>query len=288
MIPPPTLDPTNASASEIVRRSGSNLAFALAVLPRRRRADMQVLYAFCRVVDDLVDEPGLGPAERQAGLRRWRELVDGAATDPSPGLESEFSALLRRGGPDRADLHAILDGMEMDLAPPRFETADELRRYCYHVASAVGLASATLFGCTAPASRAYAEQLGYALQWTNILRDVGEDARDGRIFLPREDLRRFGLGESDLLSGTPDPAKFARLMKHEATVARAHYGEARRILADLPRTDRRALRSAELMRRIYTRILDTMERDGFRVFGTRYRLGKCRMLGEFLRTMIFG
>jgi phytoene synthase len=282
------VDPTDASAREIVRRSGSNLACALAVLPKGRRRDMEVFYAFCRVVDDLVDEPGLEEGERRAGLARWRRLVEGAPGDPRPGLETEFAELLRRRAPNRADLLAILDGMEMDLAPPHFETAAELRRYCYHVAAAVGLVSASLFGCADPASRAYAEQLGYALQWTNILRDVGEDARAGRVFLPREDLRRFGLDEAAILSGAPDRAKFGRLMMHEAAVARGHYGEAVDVLARLPRADRRALRSAELMRRIYTGILDEMERDGFRVYGTRYRLGKCRMLGELLRAKFLG
>jgi len=282
------LHPTAASAREIVRRSGSNLAFALAVLPRAVRGDMEVFYAFCRVVDDLVDEPGLEEPERRAGLDRWRALVEGTATDPSPGIESEFADLLRRRDPQRADLLAILDGMEMDLAPSTFATEAELRRYCYHVASAVGLVSVTLFGCVDSRSRAYAEELGYALQWTNILRDVGEDARKGRVFLPLEDLRRFGLTEEAILSGAPDAAKFGRLMKHEATVARAHYGEALAVFATLPKADRRALRSAELMRRIYSGILDTMERDGFRVFATRYRLGKATMLGEFLRAKFLG
>lgn len=282
------MDPATDSAREIVRRSGSNLAYALAVLPRDRRRDMEVFYAFCRVVDDLVDEAGLPEEQRRAGLARWREIVLGAATDPRPGIEAEFASLLRRREPDRGDLLAVLEGMEMDLEPPRFETAEELRRYCYHVASAVGLVSAALFGCTDPASRVYAEQLGYALQWTNILRDVGEDARAGRVFLPREDLRRYGLDEAAILSGAPDPAKFGRLMKHAASIARAHYREARAAFASLPRHDRRALRSAELMRRIYTGILDAMERDGFGVFATRYRLAKGRMLGEFLRSKFLG
>ncbi len=282
------MEPETASAREIVRRSGSNLARALAVLPGAVRGDMEIFYAFCRVVDDLVDEPGFEPAVRRAGLDRWRGLVAGTVSDPGPGIERQFADLLRRRNLDRADLHAILDGMEMDLAPPHFETEAELLRYCYHVAGAVGLVSVAIFGCADPTARRYAEELGYALQWTNILRDVGEDARSGRIFLPREDLRRYGLDEAALLAGACDPAKFGRLMKHEASVARTHYREALAVFAALPKVDRRALRSAELMRRIYTGILDAMERDGFRVFETRYRLGKCAMLGEFLRAKFFG
>lgn len=281
------MNPSAASAREIVRRSGSNLAYALAVLPRSKRGDMEIFYAFCRVVDDLVDEPGFAPGERRAGLERWRELIAGTA-EPRPGLETEFEDLLRRREMNRADLLDILEGMEMDLDPRTFATGAELRNYCYHVASAVGIVSVELFGCSDPGARAYAEELGYALQWTNILRDVGTDAAAGRVFLPLEDLRRFGLDVSAILSASPDPAKFGRLMKYETAVARTHYREALRVFAALPKADRSALRSAELMRRIYTGILDGMERDGFRVFGTRYRLGKAAMLCEFLRAKYLG
>jgi phytoene synthase len=281
------LNPTVASAREIVRRSGSNLAFALAVLPSRIRRDMEIFYAFCRVVDDLADEPGLADAERRAGLDRWRGLVEGRVTDRRPGIETQFADLLRRRAPRQSDLLAILDGMEMDLSPRTFATSDELRHYCYHVASAVGLVSVDLFGCTDPGARAYAEELGYALQWTNILRDVAEDAREGRVFLPLEDLAHFGLAPADLLSGHPDRESFRRLMTRGTAVARAHFHEALAVFAALPAADRAALRSAELMRRIYTRILDMMERDGYRVFETRYRPGKAVLLGEFLRARSF-
>lgn len=277
------MKPPDASAREIVRRSGSNLAFALAVLPRRTRGDMEIFYAFCRVVDDLADEPGLALEERKAGLDRWRGLVEGLVADPRPGIEAQFADLLRRRAPRRADLLAILDGMEMDLSPRTFATVAELRRYCYHVAGAVGLVSVDLFGCADPGARAYAEELGHALQWTNILRDVAGDARSGRVFLPLEDLARFGLAPADLLSGHPDRERFRRLMRRGAAVARAHFREARAAFAALPAADRAALRSAELMRRIYSRILDTMERDGFRVYETRYRPGRLALLGDLLR-----
>lgn len=274
---------TSASASEIVRRSGSNLAFTLSILSREVRRDMEVFYAFCRVVDDLADEPGLSERERREGLKHWRDLIDGSASNPGSGIETEFHELLRRKNPLREDLHAILDGMEMDLEPVRFADKDQLRRYCYRVASAVGLVSVGLFGATDPAAREYAEQLGYALQWTNILRDVAEDAAEGKVYLPEEDLRRFGLSPGDILSCRPDPAKFGRLMKHEAAVARAHFRESLAVFTELPKPDRHALRSAELMRRIYSAILDRMEQDGFRVFQKRYRLGKATMLCELIR-----
>jgi len=274
------LDPVTDSSREIVSRSGSNLAFALAVLPRRKRHDMGIFYAFCRVVDDIADDPGFPVAERRAGLQRWRDLIRGRVEQPHPGIETEFVDLCRRHYLREEDLEAIITGVEMDLEPLRFETAADLKRYCYHVASAVGLVSIEIFGYTDPATRLYAEQLGYALQWTNIMRDVGEDAREGRLFLPLEDLRRYGLTEQILLDGQCDRAKFQRLMKHEAGVARAFYVTA---MAALPAVDRASMRSAELMRRIYSTILDEMEADGFQVFDRRYRLTKAMMLCEFLK-----
>src|SRR5690606_40945130 len=130
---------------------------------------MEVFYAFCRVADDLADDPGFSPEERKAGLLRWRRLARGEIESPRPGVESEFSELRRRCGLPAAELESIIDGVEMDLAPLRFETAADLQRYCYRVASAVGLVSIEIFGYRDPAAKTYAEQLGYALQWTNIL-----------------------------------------------------------------------------------------------------------------------
>lgn len=271
------------TASQIVRGSGSNLAFALAVLPRQKRRDMEVFYAFCRVVDDWADAPGLSEAKRREALNRWRGLVRGEVAPAAIGIETEFVEMMMRRRLPLAEVEAIIAGVEMDLNPLRFETADDLRHYCYHVAGAVGLVSIELFGYRDPRTRVYAEELGYALQWTNILRDVGQDAREGRVFLPLAELRRWGLAEADLLSGAPEKAKFERLMSDQTKMARDHYRAAK---AALPRCDVRSMRSAELMRRIYTGILDQMEADNFQVFEKRYRLCKVRMLGEFLRAKL--
>ncbi|MEM9018695.1 MAG: squalene/phytoene synthase family protein, partial [Verrucomicrobiota bacterium] len=193
------MNPVTATSREIVRSSGSNLAFALAVLPAEKREDMAVFYAFCRVADDLADMPGLSAEERLAGLRRWRGLVTAEASDPKTGIESEVVALIENRDLRRDDFVAILDGIEMDLEPLRFSSREELKGYCYRVASAVGLVSIELFGYENPDCRYYAEELGYALQWTNILRDVGEDAEEGRVFLPLDDLARFDLTEESIL-----------------------------------------------------------------------------------------
>ncbi|MCH1410331.1 MAG: phytoene/squalene synthase family protein [Verrucomicrobiales bacterium] len=279
------MEPPSETSAEIVRRSGSNLAFALAVLPKTKRRDMGVFYAFCRVIDDLADDPDIQMKDRQAGLQRWHELVRGEVAEPTSGIEEEFIELCSRRSLNPDDLEAIVDGVEMDLDPPEFETREDLLRYCYRVASAVGLVSIEIFGYENPQSREYAEQLGYALQWTNIMRDIGEDAEEGRVFLPKEDLERFGLSRDDLFERKPDLASFQRLMKHETTVARAFYAEAERLLPD---EDRKSMRSAELMKRIYSGILDKMEEGGYRVFETRYRLSKARMICEFLRAKYCG
>lgn len=271
-------------AEAIVRAAGSNLAFALAVLPRDRRRDMRVFYAFCRVIDDIVDAETAPEAEKRDALDRWRSLIAGGIGESAarPGLEAEMGELIRRRELPVATLTEIIDGVAMDLDRDRYATIDELLVYCHGVASAVGLVSIGIFGCREPGSRTYAEQLGYALQLTNILRDVAEDAARGRIYLPQSDLERFGVGESEILTGKPDPERFRKLMAFEAARAKGHFAAA---VAALPESDRRALRSAELMRAIYTRILGRMTADGYRVFEKRYRLslaGRLAILGRAL------
>ncbi len=279
------MDPITDSAEEIVHRSGSNLAFALAVLPVEKRRDMGIFYAFCRVVDDLADAPDVSTDDRRSGLNRWRQLIRREITEALPGVETEFVEMCSRRQLPADDLEAIVTGVEMDLDPKEIVTHEDLRKYCYHVASAVGLVSIEIFGYEDPASKVYAEQLGYALQWTNILRDVGEDAGEGRVFLPTEVLAKFGLTPDDLLSGSPDRDAFQKLMEDQTAVARSFYEAATQALPDV---DRRSMRSAELMRRIYGAILDRMEADGYHVFEKRYRLSKARMMAEFLRAKFIG
>ncbi len=266
------------TADEIVEDAGSNLAFALAVLPKEKRHAMRIFYAFCRVIDDLADDPGFSDEERAAGLNLWRDLIAGTES-PVAGVESEFCAMMTAQDLPKDMLLEIINGCESDLKPQFFETFEDLRQYCFRVASAVGLVSIELFGYTESQTRVYAENLGYALQLTNILRDVAEDAGEGRIYLPTEDLERFGVTTEGILAQKPEPG-FLELMEFEAARADEYYANA---VAALPDADRRSMRSAELMRAIYGRILDRMRADHFNVFGKRYRLSKVRMLWEFLR-----
>lgn len=278
---------TNAiteTSQEIVGRSGSNLAFALAVLPSEKRSDMAVFYAFCRVVDDIADDPGIPLPDREAMLDRWRRLISGEIQGKQ-GIESEFIELRDKYQLDRKLLGQIVDGVAMDLEPGRFPKYEDLLDYCFHVASAVGLISIEIFGYQCESTKIYAEKLGYALQWTNIMRDVGEDAGESRIYLPLEDLEEFGIGETEILAGRVDRERFQGLMNKQSRTARGFYRDA--VLA-LDSRDRPAMRSPELMRRIYSGILDKMERDNYRVFEKRYRLSKVRMLAEFLKARTVG
>jgi len=250
-------------------RKASNLAFALRVLPRQRRDDALVFYRFCRIIDDVADSPGLSEAQRAESLDAWENALAAPGSAPA-----DLEQVIARHRIDRSLLREILAGVRSDLAVRRYETFEDVEKYCWRVASAVGLVSIRIFGCTRPESEAYAESLGLALQWTNILRDVGEDAQRDRIYLPLEDLARFGISEGALIATRPE-AQFAALMEFEAARASDFFAKAR---ASLHPEDRKPLLPAEIMREIYERLLARMHRDGFRIFEKRYRLGRLEKL----------
>lgn len=261
------------SAEAITAASGSNLALALRVLPQGRRRDMKVFYAFCRIVDDLADEPGLTLGERREGLRLWRRaLQSGSAGMDDPPLARSLRAVFSRHEvPLEWALEVVL-GCEMDLEGTRYRLWEDLRKYCYRVASAVGLVSARIFG--GAGCESYAVELGIALQLTNILRDAAEDfSRHGRVYLPEEDLNRFGVRAGSWVEGA-SPG-WAALMNFESSRARSYY---RAALESMPPSQRRPMVAAEIMRRVYGALLDRMEQDGFRVWERSYRLSRGRKL----------
>jgi phytoene synthase len=279
---------TAPSAEEITRASKSNLALALVTLPRERRRDMNIFYAYCRIIDDIADDPGQSAKDRRAALAKWRESLRGEISDPPP-LAAQVRALIAKYRLDPQLLCEIIAGCEMDLGGARYATWEDLRLYCHRVAACVGLVSIEIFGCRDPGCKRYAEALGLALQLTNILRDVGEDfANGGRVYLPEEDLGRFGVTVEDLAQKRRNEA-FLALMRFETERARGFFREA---IAALPPAERRNLVAAELMRAIYSRILFRMERDGFRVFEKRYRVstaGKILLIARvLLRTALRG
>jgi 15-cis-phytoene synthase len=263
----------NLQLASPVGAKKSNLAYAFGCLPPARRRDALVFYDFCRAVDDIADDPERSSETKRELLELWKTcLIRGE------NLPEALFAVLVRHGIDRRLLVEIVRGVETDVEPTRFQTHEDLRTYCWRVASAVGLVSIEIFGCKNPASKTYAELLGYALQMTNILRDVAEDAAAGRIYLPVDDLRKFEVSESSLLAGKPS-GNFSALMRFEAVKARSLFAAAGHAL---PPDDADSLKPAELMRAIYERILSRMEADNFRVFEKRYRLSRVEKLFVFL------
>jgi phytoene synthase len=250
------------TTARLTRQSGSTFYYAFRLLPPAKRRAIYALYSFCRVVDDCVDEAG---GEGAPGLDRWLvELGRCYAGAPTTELGRELTEALQRFPIPREALEDIVEGCRMDLGTSRYETFDDLRLYCRRVASAVGLASIEIFGYCRPATREYATELGLALQLTNILRDVGADARQGRIYLPLEDLSRFGVTERELLcaglEGQGRPEGYDALCIFQAIRARSHYGLAK---TALPVEDRRSMLSAEVMGAIYRRLLERVVAERF-------------------------
>jgi phytoene synthase len=248
--------------STLTRKSRSNFYYAFLFLPRPQREAIYAVYAFCRIVDDVVDL-GRDPEVQRKELAYWRREVarcfEGTPEEP---VAQRLSQVVRAYPIPRAALEEIINGVEMDLERSAYGTFEELYPYCYRVAGAVGLCCIEIFGYTDPRARDYAVNLGVALQLTNILRDLQPDAQRGRIYVPQADLRRFGVTPEDLRLGRYTP-EFVELMEFEAGRARSFY---RRAWEVLPEADARRLFAAEIMGRIYFALLKTIEARRYRVF----------------------
>ena len=268
-------------AAQITRQSKSNLALAFISLGRERRRDITVFYAFCRVIDDIADATDLSIEEKRRRLVEWRRWLH-AATPEEPELARDVRSLLNKYSIAREMPEEIIAGVEMDLAKSRYATFEELRLYCYRVASAVGLVSIEIFGYRNPACKSYAVELGLALQMTNIIRDVGKDLRNGRIYLPQEDLARFDYPEAELRDRQYND-RFIRLMEFEAARAREFFTRAAGLL---PREDRRSMVAAEIMASVYRTLLRRIEMDKFRVFEKEYRLSKLEKAGRIMAQLL--
>jgi phytoene synthase len=263
------VDAQKSDAAGITRKSKSNLALAFVSLGRDRREDITTFYAFCRVIDDIADSDTLSLAEKSERLAAWRRWLTTEATGED-SLASAVRALIAKYHLTPAMLEEVIAGVEMDLTISRYATFEELRLYCYRVASAVGLVSIEIFGYRNPRCKEYAVDLGLALQTTNIIRDVGKDMRLGRIYLPQDELARFEYSEADLLNAIYDE-RFLALMQFQAQRSRQFY---RRAAALLPPEDRRSMIAAETMGSVYGKLLSQIEGDGFRVFTREYRLNR--------------
>lgn len=265
--------------------------YSFLVLPAEKRRAIIAVWDFCRAVDDAVDE--VAPGARQDGpagevharasreLAGWRAELEAIYQGrPATPQGRALAPYVGRFGLPRRHFEELVDGVEMDLWCLRYPTFEALGEYCRKVASAVGLICLEIFGYREPSTRAYAENLGIALQLTNIIRDVAPDLRRGRVYLPAEDLVRFGVTEDDLRRGAVTPP-VAALLRFQCDRARAYF---RRAAAELPSVDASSLVAAEIMGGIYFEILRRIERAGYDVFSRRIRVPRPYRAAIALRT----
>jgi len=260
----------SASATAVTRSSNTNFYYSFSLLPKQKREAIHAVYAFCRYTDDIVDE-GPDGEPKVLLLRKWRrelgKALKGASTFP---LLNQLSSTARRFNIPVHHFYDLIRGMEMDLDKRRYRTFDELKEYCYLVASSVGLMCREIFGYRNESTRDYAINLGIALQLTNILRDVKDDARRGRLYIPTEDMERFGYTEDDLLNCRYTPA-FVDLMRFECARASTYFDMAREALRD---EDKYYFFAARIMWSIYAHTLNRIERKHYNVFERRISISK--------------
>ncbi len=258
--------------AEITRRSGSSFASAFWMLPKPKRNALHAIYAFCRLADDIADDPKIA-GDRTALLARWRDELDGAYRGKAQhAVGVALSDTIERFRLPEGVFLDLLAGVEFDLVDGPIETFDDLRLYCYRVASTVGLLVVRILSFENPRSLEFAETLGIAVQLTNVLRDVGDDASTGRIYLPKDELERFGVSTESVLAGRRTD-ELQLMLSFYAKRAVSYYERAEQLLPD---EDRRSLRPATAMGRIYHALLDELIERKFPCFEQPLRLSKPR------------
>ena len=273
-----------SEAKTITKNAKSNLAFTLLDLPPEKRMHMAQFYAFCRIVDDIVDEPGMTEQERHDALTRWEDIITDKIT-PEPGIESEVHQLVTELQLDTTPMMVLIDGCRGDITPKQPETREGLLAYAYKVASCVGITSATVMGASEKAHD-YAVALGYALQLVNILRDVAEDCRKyERFYIPLSDMELFGVTHDDIRNQRYN-YRVRQLLAYEAALAEKYFCEAEELYQQLPVEDRNALIPAQAMSLIYHNNLTKMADDEYRVFERRYSVNNFRKLWFLLRARL--
>jgi phytoene synthase len=277
-------DPSSADeyCQRKAARSGSSFYYSFLFLPPERRRAITALYAFCREVDDVADDVSDKGVAR-VKLAWWRtEVANLFAGHPQHPVTRALAPFTVAYGLDAARLNEIIDGMEMDLVRHRYADFESLALYCHRVAGVVGQLSASIFGYANPTTLEYAESLGIAFQLTNIIRDVGEDARRDRVYLPADELARFGLTADDIVARRGGDA-FVRLMQFQAERAQSWYDKA---FSKLAPEDRRSQRAGLIMAAIYRTLLDEIRRDDFRVLEQRIALTPLRKLWIATKTWV--
>lgn len=282
---PDDLDQAYEWCRDLTKREAKNFYYAFITLPPAKRRAIYATYAFCRLCDDAADD-GHPLSTKLDLLTELRQQLEGVFPDtpPSDKLGPVFQALAHSSetyGIDRALFQDIITGVESDLTVTRYQNFEELRTYCYHVASAVGLVCIEIFGYTDPRARDYAIDLGLAMQLTNIVRDVKEDLVRDRVYLPLEDFDKFGYSEEKLLAGEVDDS-FRALIRFQVERARGYFRSGLRLL---PYLSPRARSCPAVMAGMYMRILDRAEASGFNVLNTRPSLSKREKL--FVMTRVW-
>ena len=265
-------------------RSGSSFYYSFLFLPAEKRRAIMALYAFCREVGDIADEVQDTSVARFK-LAWWRtEIANVFAGNPQHPIGKALLPAVWQLDLNADRFNEIIDGMEMDLSYHRYPDFKTLELYCYRVAAVVGQLSAIIFGHTDNKTLRYAHDLGMAFQLTNIIRNVGEDARRNRIYLPQDELRRFDVSVADVLNGVQSD-NFRELMTFQAERAKTFYTRA---FAELPAADRKTQRAGLIMAAIYRTLLDEIERDGFKVLNQRVALTPLRKLWIAWKTWVKG
>ncbi|HZO91675.1 MAG TPA: phytoene/squalene synthase family protein [Chthonomonadaceae bacterium] len=284
-ITPERLAESYRHCEQVARTQARNFYYSFVTLPPERKAAMCAIYAFMRYSDDVSDEAAADHS-KAAQMRAWRAALD-RALDGDYGqslILPAFHDTVQRYGIPARYFHALIDGTEMDLSKKRYETFDELYQYCYRVASVVGFVCLHVWGFDAAEGKAleYAEACGLAFQLTNILRDVKEDAERDRIYLPQEDLRRFGVAEENLKRGLAN-SPFRALMRFEVERAQGYYDQAQALLPLIHAPGRPTF---AIMFQIYRGILDSIERNDYDVFSRRARVSTPKKLGIVARAWL--
>lgn len=260
-------------AKQIAKKSKSSFYYAFTLLPNDKREAMNTVYAFCRQTDDIIDEGNDADNIRFENLRKWRiELQKALRNQSNFNLLNKLARIIRQFNIPIEPFFDLIIGMEMDLQQNRYLSFDDLRQYCYHVASTVGLMSIEIFGYKNQSTRDYAINLGLALQLTNILRDVKTDAMKGRIYLPQEDMERFNYSEEELMNFVYNE-NFVQLMRYEASRA---YEFFRRADESLTFDDKPSMFAARAMEKIYYRLLKKLEEENFNIFDKKINISTFR------------
>ncbi|MDZ4711709.1 MAG: squalene/phytoene synthase family protein [bacterium] len=270
------IDEIGKKEKEITAKSKSSFLYSFSLLPKEKNDAINTVYAFCRKTDDIVDDENESEEKKFFQIKEWRNEFEKAlkSGDSKYSILNSVNRIIKRFNIPVEPFFDLIKGMEMDLRKKRYNTFGELVDYCFNVASTVGLMCIEIFGYNNPKTKDFAINLGIALQLTNILRDIKSDAKQGRIYIPAEDLKKFNYSESDLMSFTYNE-NFIKLMKYECERAASYYEKANSYLT---KEDKGLMFAARIMEHIYFRVLKIIVKKNYNIFDNRVRVSKLKKL----------